>query len=496
MYSNLEKWCNDVGYIGKNMMIGIVDEGKDILKKAVFGDKKEIKNDNKENTKNKYFCNIPAGLKKGNFPFAKAGWNTLHFNKHRHKLIKGATECGKTTWGERFAIESNSGIAYLDNADGLAINRILQSLPNDRLNKTVLLDYSNTDYIPPAGHIEHTKDIFKQYLVTEQWIEFFKSHFGISELYRTENLITYACSAVFAVEGTTILDVIKIVKDEEFRGQLLKELDRKFHKDIIDWWLDFEEKTKSKQDQITGAFLIRAGLLQKDYLLKFALGQKPKRKLDYRKWMDQGYTVLIKVPESLGKKRVNIIMSLHILGFWQAALSRDNIKESERKPFYIIADEPQSWLNNNEKIFDAIYSKARKYKMYMCSLFQSYKQLPNNIKQILLDNEPDIIDFSPDSEDIKLNKYHFVCTMFNKKPFIAKSLGPAHKLRKDISPFIYLQKKKNNKYFEEIQNELDRRDFYWQIQRELPRSSIKQKSGHESQKKIGKSLNSSIVKGW
>ena len=298
----------------------------------------------------------------------------IHFKPtdHHHKIVLGATGTGKTVWAKNLVI-NRPGLAYLDNADGLAAEEILQSLPTERLQKTIFLDHSDRRFPLPIGFVSPATDIFSQDAITAQMVDFFETNFGVEGQYMTTELISYACKAAMALESSTLLDVVKMVSNADYRQSTLARLGRE-HQDTLNWWDRFDSLSLAKQNQVSESFLRRAGILFRDRFLKYTLGY-PAKNLDYLKWINEGYTVIIRAPASLGKLTVRIIMAIHALNFWSAALSRENISPSKRTPFLLVTDEPQSWLSRNEDTLDDIFSKARKYGFGMVCLFQSFKLL-------------------------------------------------------------------------------------------------------------------------
>jgi hypothetical protein len=385
----------------------------------------------------------------------------IHFKPtdHRHKIVLGATGTGKTVWAKNLVI-SRPGIAYMDNADGLAAEEILRSLPEERLSKTVFLDHFDKRFPLPIGFISPATDVFSQDAVTAQMVDFFETNFGVEGQYMTTELISYACKAVMALEGSTLLDVVKTVSDPEYRQSVLVRLGRE-HQDTLNWWDRFDGLSQAKQNQVAESFLRRAGLLFRDRFLKYTLGHPPKN-LDYRKWIDEGYTVIIRAPASLGKLTVRVIMAIHAINFWSATLSRENVPISKRTPFLLVTDEPQSWLSRNEDALDDIFSKARKYGFGMVCLFQSFKQISKEspaLLRIMLDNQPDLIVFGTSKEQVdlpynpeELRKYHFIGKVGDVEPFVAKAPGLPEVVSQSIKFFIDGQKNHFNHHWQDIEN--------------------------------------------
>lgn len=472
MFSNLDKLLaraakdlvQDVPHLLMNTAVEGLQEIRRLLLKALLGIEEE--REEKPDVK------LPRALLSGDVPFGRAmtKWarRTVYFRKgdNRHKVVVGANGTGKTEWAKNYVVNREGGVCYLDNTDGMATESILKALPEHRLEKTVVLDHGYKEYPLPMGVYRADGGIFAEDVLTAQWVSFFESNFGVEGQYMTVELISYACKAVFSLQSTTILDVIRLVQDDQYREWVLNRIrDR----DTIKWWRErYERLSESEQKQIRASFLRRAGLLMQDRVLRYTLGYPPKEPLPYRKWMDEGWTVLIRAPESLPSGTVRTIMALHALNFWRAALSRDNVPESKRRPFMLIADEPQTWLSKNADTLDDIFSKARKYGFGITCLFQSFKQVSKEspaLLRIMLDNHPDLIVFRTSREQLptptnpeELQKYHFLARIDGSEWIHAKSLGAVKYLRQNIIPIIQQSRDRWNMHHETIKYEMDRRE--------------------------------------
>lgn len=482
-----------IPHVGITLASDLVDEGLRVLYKAVFN--QDMKKEEKEDDKNTIPSEV-SSLTGMTFGHVASKWKKgkVYFPPldYRHKIVLGCTGAGKTFWAINYVVNCDHGCAYLDNADGEAIDRILERLPEERLKKTVVLDHYNKKFPLPIGVIpKEYRDVFHSDAVVGSWVSFFEANFNIDRLYRTSELIAYSCKLAFSVEGTTFFDVIRIVKDGRYRKYLIRRLDRTNHRDIIEWWNTFDGYSDGKKVEIVSAFLHRAEVLFRDRMMRYTLGQMPKN-LDYRKWMDEGYTVLIKAPETLGEMSVRIIMAIHALSFWQAALTRDDIQKEQRTPFTLIGDEPQSWLFNNSTTIDNIFSKARKYGFGMICLFQSFDQIASEspaLMKTMIANSPDLLVFRTSKKqlDIKewdvetLPSYHFVGRVKGSKYFMAKAPAPAKKLRgwDELNKIYRENRERFNLDYKEIDSTMERRMY---LCRDEEETSTQEKSQLESQK--------------
>lgn len=409
---------------------------------------------------------IPAYLRRKNgIAFGKG----LYFprNDNQHKIVVGATGMGKTTLATHYAL-GREGVAFLMNDDGSAAIELLQALPS--LDKVVVLNHSDPEWVLPIGSFPKPNDAFAHEAIINQWLRFFETNFDVDRMYMTNELIVMACRAVFSLPDTTFYDVILMVRNEAYRNQLLSRIaDRK----LLAWWNEFEEKRREERSRISGAFLYRAENLFRESIMVHTLGY-PAQNLDYQKWIDEGYTVIVIAPEYLGSHVVRVIMAIHALSFWNAALLRARGK-GERTPYMLIADEPQTWLFNNAGVVDEMYSKGRKYGFGIFSLFQSFEQIaaesPRLLK-IMRDNQPDLFSFrsindrSPfknvSVEDLPL--YHFYARLRGSVTFLGQGLKPPKPIRTlhDVSEFLKDQRNRFNLHYSVIQNHIEGRTNCWQ----------------------------------
>lgn len=530
MYLDLEKWVKDLGKTGMDMLSGIVKESQDIAFKTVLGENyKPKENEPEGKRKGRYspfsdepedLSNIPKYLlknKKRGFPFAETSSfpsRKLYLPKNDwvHLVAIGATGLGKTTWAENYVVNCPHGCAFIDNADGNAINNILRALPKERLEKTVVLDHSDKHYPLGVGVVSEVQDVFESDMITSQWVDFFIYGFDIGDKFRTQELIANACKTVFSVKNATVLDAVRVVTDSSFRNYALSNLNREMYGDVLDFWDRFDNMSSKQQAQHSQAFLHRAGVVFRDTYLKLTLGQIPKKKLDYKKWMNEGWTILIKIPEDeLDKQEVRIIASLHIIGMWDGAMSRK--KDSPNIPplFTIVADEPQNWLSKNAQTLDNIFSKARKYGLKFMPLFQSTEQVrqeSSELLKIIFDNQPDVISFSeteiPKFRRVNwkdVDEFNFVGSFRNSELFKAKAMKPAEPKRdwKAVGEIFKKNRDMYNRYYKEVNREIKGRLRKWEdsqnikeSQSEFAENGLIQKSNHESPKEMKTSSDSSI----
>ena len=434
-------------------MLDCVEEGIDIGKEvgneicdAVLEGVFMIDTD-KEGKDEEEKVKLNRNLKKGNIPIGEAvnhfGSPAVYYpdNHNRHLKIRGATDTGKTTLGVNLAVHKASngeGLAFMCNDDGKSVDRILKMLPESELDRVVLLDHSDTRYPLPLGDFRKTDDYFLNDKIMERWIKLFEDHFCMKDMYSTQNFVAKAIKSIFELEEGNMYDVIRLAQEEEYREYVKNKLT---DETLINYWDDFSFSKLNGAD----AFLRRASqIFERERYLKYTFACDSVSEIDYRKWMDQGKIVLIKMPESLGENIVNMLATIHINKLWRAILSRDDIPESQRRQFMFFSDEPQTWLNSsNADRVKQMFSKSRKYGVSLSLMFQSNNNITgisNELMNIIIDNCPDRVYFQTNSvnEDLKPHDvseipiHHCVYKPRNHDPVLLNTFPPLDYKRNSI----------------------------------------------------------------
>ena len=99
-----------------------------------------------------------------------------------------------------------------------------------------------------------------------------------------------------------------------------------------------------------------------------------------------------------------LVGSLFTTSFELAALSRSDIKEKKRKPFYLYIDEVQSFITAS---FASMLSESRKYRLGLILAHQYLEQLDEDIRHSLFGNTGTLISFRLGQEDAEILEKEF-----------------------------------------------------------------------------------------
>ena len=416
-------------------------------------------------------------------------------------IYVGAPGSGKSTLAENQAVQiakinnlpnfNTAGFCAIDVADGALIDNILMSIPEDRLDDVVLLDFSNKDFLPSINLLEFDEKVEKQFphFIHAEIISFFKKRFGEQIGFASEDLLSNSLNAILKQTDypKTLLGIIKMLTEVEYREQILKSLRKnKRNTSIVRYWDRFEAQSPSVKRDIVKPLLNKVGNLTNNDYLKSIICQN-KSTVDFRKIMDEGKILLIKAPKvAVGKVNIEILIPLILSKFWIAALSRfDTNNTNLRRPFFAFLDEPQMYLSNEAGI-EEMLTEMRKYRFGLHFFFQSPEQTQlQSVIRMMLEVHPQIISFAigrggaqtlfkefetgDEEKDmsnrfaiLNLPKYHALCRFLyksEKSVSLIKCDPPAKHVRKKIPDIVVENSQNYLRSVDEIMDEILESDY-------------------------------------
>jgi len=425
-----------------------------------------------------------------------------HFDDlSKNSIYVGSPGSGKTNLAENIAIQiskinnlqnfNTAGFCVIDVADGALIDNILMSIPENRLEDVVLLDFSNKDFLPGINLLEFDEKVEKQFphFIHAEIISFFKKRFGEQIGFASEDLLSNSLNAILKQTDypKTLLGIIKMLTEVEYREQIVKSLRKnKRNASVVRYWDRFEAQPPSVKRDMIKPLLNKVGNLTNNDYLKSIICQN-KSTIDFRTIMDEGKILLIKAPKvAVGKVNIEILIPLIISKFWIAALSRFDITDkNKRRIFMLFLDEPQMYLSNEAGI-EEILTEARKYRLCLHFFFQSPEQTQiQSLIRMMLEVQPQIISFAigrggaqtlfkefetgDEEKDmsnryaiLNLPKYHALCRFLYKSEksiSIIKCDPPTKPLRKQIPDAINQNSQKYLRSVDEIMEEILESDY-------------------------------------
>jgi hypothetical protein len=194
--------------------------------------------------------------------------------------------------------------------------------------------------------------------------------------------------------GTTLLDLPRLLIDDDYRARLLA---RCIDAAVRDFWTrEFASYNDRFRQEAIAPIQNKIGQLVGNPFIRAIIGQ-PRSTIDIRHIMDAGQVLIINLSKGrMGAEPAHLLGALFVSAFAQAAESRANIPQSERRDFTLFVDEFQNFATDS---FADILSEARKWGLAMVLSHQFLTQLPETLRQAVLGNVGTLIAFRIGAED-------------------------------------------------------------------------------------------------
>jgi hypothetical protein len=324
-------------------------------------------------------------------------------DRRRHLYTVGKSGSGKSKLLELLIqndIVQGKGVGVLD-PHGDLVDNILKCIPKDRIKDVVIFDPSDMNFpicfnplseVPPELKIR----------VTIGFIEIFKKLFGANWTPRLEHVLRYTTLALLDTPGTTILSILKMLTDKNYRQTIVRNIQDNVVKNF--WVNEFAGWSEKFDNEAITPLLNKVGQFVSTNMIRNIVGQ-PDNKVDFREIMDNQKIVLMKVSKGiLGEENAALMGSLAITKIYQAAMSRADTAEEDRVDFYFYVDEFQNFATDT---FDEILSEARKYRLDLTIAHQFLGQLSEKIRTTVFGNVGSMVTFRVGGNDARIleNEY-------------------------------------------------------------------------------------------
>jgi len=336
-----------------------------------------------------------------------------HNDRRRHLYLIGKSGTGKSTL--LFNMMSSDlvggcGFALLDPHGDLARD-VADAVPRRRTNDVVYFDPADLAH-PVAFNPLERVPLDHRPLVAAHITAAFKHLWGDSWGPRLEYILGNSIRLLLDAPGTTLLGLPRLLVDDKYRSRLLATcrdpVIRKF------WLSEFAEYQERFVTEAISPIQNKIGALLSPPALRNIIGQK-RSTIDIPAIMNGGRVLIVNLSKGrLGEGPAHLLGAFLATAFAQAAESRADIREADRRDFTLYADEFQNFATDS---FASILSEARKWRLNLALAHQFLGQLPPLLRQAVIGNAGAVIAFRLGAEDA---------------PLIADELGhPNHEVLSD-----------------------------------------------------------------
>jgi type IV secretory pathway VirB4 component len=334
----------------------------------------------------------------------------LDEDRRRHMYIMGKSGVGKSTLIENLVLQdiyAGKGVCFIDPL-GDSAESIIDRIPNYRTEDVIYFNPADTGYPLALNMLEKT-DEEEKFLIIDNLMEVMNRLWEGAWSARMEYILRNTISALLDVEGNSLMGVLKMFNDKQFRKYIAEHTENLVVRDF--WQSEFPSFSDSYKNEALAAIQNKVGQFFANDMMRNILGQH-KGTLNFREIMDGQKILIANLSKGrLGGENSSFLGSMLVTKLQLAAMSRVDQPEEERKDFYLYVDEFQNLITPS---FATILSEARKYRLNLTIAHQYLGQLEevekDQIRKAIFGNVGTMIVFQVSSEDAET-----FATEFNMK---------------------------------------------------------------------------------
>lgn len=335
-----------------------------------------------------------------NFRGEKKKFGIKNDDRLRHVYVIGKTGMGKTELLKNMIVQdilSGNGVGFVD-PHGDAAEELLNFIPEDRVKDVVYFNPGDVNY-PIAFNIMESVSEDQRHLIAAGLMGVFKKIWPDVWSARMEYILNNTILSLLEIPGSTLLGINRLLSDAEWREEIVAQLKDPVIKAF--WTQEFSKYSQRYEVEATAAIQNKIGQFISTPLIRNIIGQV-KSTINMREIMDSKKILIMNLSKGkIGEDASKLLGALLITKIQLAAMSRVDIKEEERSPFYLYVDEFQNFATES---FATILSEARKYRLSLVLAHQYVAQMDDSVRDAVFGNIGTMIVFrigSEDAEDIR-----------------------------------------------------------------------------------------------
>ncbi|MDX9893032.1 MAG: type IV secretion system DNA-binding domain-containing protein [Patescibacteria group bacterium] len=338
-----------------------------------------------------------------NFRNIRTKFGIKQDDRRRHTYIIGKTGMGKSTMMENMIIQdivNGEGVALVDPHGDFA-EKILDFIPSYRVNDIVYLNPADIQY-PVAFNVMESVSQEHKHLIASGLVGVFKKLWADSWGPRLEYLLRNAILALLDYPGSTLLGVMRILVDKNYRKKVIEKIQDPVVKSF--WVEEFSKYPQQFQVEAIAPIQNKVGQFLSTALIRNVVGQV-KSSFDLREVMDNQKILILNLSKGrIGEDSSALLGAMMITKIQLAAMSRIDTPEENRKDFYLYVDEFQNFATES---FATILSEARKYRLNLTIGHQYIEQLDETVSAAVFGNVGTIVCFRVGATDAEALETEF-----------------------------------------------------------------------------------------
>ncbi len=314
--------------------------------------------------------------------------------RQKHLYVVGKTGTGKTSLLLhliRDDLESGHGVGVIAPEAELFRDWLLPMIPASREEDVIYFAPGNPKnpltFNPLAVEEEHDRG-----RAAEELFSIFKRAVGEAEFgARMTPLLGNAFACLTGRPGATLWDVKRMLEDASFRKEVLKTVPDDYLRDF--WETTFPQYPKgshipivNRLDQFLRPLQVRQALCQ------------PTSSFSIRRALDEGQVLLFDL-SGLAPDSMLLLGQMLLSKFQLELMRREVLTQEERAPYYLYADEFQTFAGVAEGTWRELLSRGRRYGLALTLAHQYPSQLPEGLRDEIFGNVASLIAFGMSAKD-------------------------------------------------------------------------------------------------
>ena len=325
-------------------------------------------------------------------------------DRRRHMYLIGKTGMGKTVTMENMIIqdiERGKGVCVVD-PHGDMVEKLINYIPEKRIKDVIYFDPTDMEF-PVGFNVLQVKNPKYKHLVASGLMSVFTKIWENVWSARMEYILSNCIFALIEVQGSTLLDIQRMLSDKQFRENIVNQIKDPVIKGF--WIQEFSNYSPQFRSEAVAPIQNKVGQFLSQSLIRNIVVQK-KSTIDIEDIMNNSKILFLNLSKGkVGEDNSALLGAMLITKIQLSAMERANIPEEARKDFYLYVDEFQNFATES---FADILSEARKYRLNLILAHQYLEQLSDEVKAAVLGNIGTMIVFRIGNTDAEILEKEFL----------------------------------------------------------------------------------------